>query len=310
MASPSKESGYNNEYRPLYDVTYGNGTFVAVGGEGLVKYSLTGLAEGEWKDITVGNLNLNSVTFANGKFVAAGDHSTIWYSPDGITWTQAQLSGEADFQKIIFVPEANQGAGQFIAVASLGTIWYSPDGVLWTIATVVNGGETTFVDVTYSKDTYVAVGDDNTASYSIATANEPIGTVWHTNPSALVRAGNPPERIVTHPHAIIYDNNPVSEQFIVVTTDEDPGLQTGTIFYSSDGITWSNATIYDPTGKFILDASYLATVITTDKGLLAISDGSGTDLADAPVNVMDSLYESGNVGSNWTALCGFNGGQC
>src|SRR5262245_9483477 len=133
MASPSKESGYNDEYRPLYDVTYGNGTFVAVGGYGLVKYSLTGSAEGAWKDITVGSdlLNLNSVTFGNGKFVAAGDHSTVWYSPDGINWTQAQLSGEADFYKIIFVQEANQGAGQFIAVASEGTIWYSPDGVLW-----------------------------------------------------------------------------------------------------------------------------------------------------------------------------------
>ena len=38
MASPSRESPVNDEDRALYDATYANGTFVAVGARGLVKY--------------------------------------------------------------------------------------------------------------------------------------------------------------------------------------------------------------------------------------------------------------------------------
>lgn len=304
MASPSRESAYNNEYRPLYDATYANGTFVAVGGWGLVKYA-KGAPSGAWTTVEVGNLDLNSVAFGKGRFVAVGDDSTAWYSADGVTWTQATLSGEADLRRIIFVPEANGGAGQFVAVGSMATIWHSPDGVAWTVGKS-NGGDTLFRDVTYADGTYVAVGDDNTASYS----ND--GMNWITHPYAFYRDDDREQDILTHPHAVIYDH--VTRQFIAVTADLDPFSQTGTIFYTLnrpiDKIVWSNARIFDhdnPNQQ--INEGYLATVIDTDKGMLAIPFGSGAALADAPANVLWSSHSAGS-GIVWKSLCGFNGGDC
>jgi len=257
-----------------------------------------------WQIAHAGDLNLNTVTFGNGKFVAAGDHSTVWHSPDGKTWTQATLSGEADFYRIIFVPEANAGAGQFIAVATEATIWYSPDGVIWTQAGVLDGEDADFRDVIYAAGKYIAIGDDNTISYSTN------GTLWQTNTSALFRDDDPDHLILLHPHAIIYDD--ATGRFIVVTADEDPFQQTGTIFYSSDGWTWLNARIYGPESKkYVVDEGYLATVINTDKGMMAIPFGSGAALFGAPADILWSpSTPSALSGIEWTSLCGFNGGDC
>jgi hypothetical protein len=70
----------------LYGVTYGNGTFVAVG-NGRHHPHLPG--RGELDGRTSGTSNdLNGVTYGNGLFVAVGEGGTILTSPDGVSWTR------------------------------------------------------------------------------------------------------------------------------------------------------------------------------------------------------------------------------
>jgi photosystem II stability/assembly factor-like uncharacterized protein len=67
--------------KTLNAVTYGNGTFVAVGYQGTILYSVDGIA---WEPRTSGtSMYLNGVTYGNSTFVAVGDHGTILISIDG-----------------------------------------------------------------------------------------------------------------------------------------------------------------------------------------------------------------------------------
>uniref|UniRef100_UPI001FE1A936 choice-of-anchor U domain-containing protein n=1 Tax=Thermus islandicus TaxID=540988 RepID=UPI001FE1A936 len=68
----------------LYDVTYGNGLFVAVGSPGAILTSPDGQS---WTARKSGTTNqLNGVTYGNGTFVAVGEGGTILTSTDGVTW--------------------------------------------------------------------------------------------------------------------------------------------------------------------------------------------------------------------------------
>jgi hypothetical protein len=73
----------------LNSVTYANGTFVAVGGSGLVMTSPDGFS---WTNRTsTGTQNWTSVTYGNDNklFVAVavtGNGNKVMTSPDGITW--------------------------------------------------------------------------------------------------------------------------------------------------------------------------------------------------------------------------------
>jgi len=300
MANPSRESSRNDEIRALYDVTYGNGVFVAVGVEGLAMFSSD--PENKWSyslnPAIFNGYSLNSVTFGQNKFVVAGNDSNIWYSVDGQTWAQSSgLEGHANFEKVTFVQEANQGAGQFIAAGGDATIWYSPDGEKWTIATVSDSSETYFTDIAYGNGTYVVIGNDNT----IARSSD--GKTWVADRYALSfdLAG---VDILNHPHAVTFYNN----NFLVVTANYDPTYQTGNVFYSEDkGKTWNMSGIvygnnqtgycegYAPTGC----VNYLAAVVNTDQGMVAAPYGSGTALADAPAYIL----RAPTTGTYWFAVC-------
>jgi hypothetical protein len=59
-------------------VAYGNGLFVAVGGNGTILTSRDGV---NWTEQTSRSNTLNSVTYGKGLFVAVGDGGTILTSP-------------------------------------------------------------------------------------------------------------------------------------------------------------------------------------------------------------------------------------
>ena len=69
----------------LYGVTYGNGTFVAVGDLGTILTSPDGMA---WDPEFSGtSAAVEWVTYASSTFVAVGENGTILTSPDGVAWT-------------------------------------------------------------------------------------------------------------------------------------------------------------------------------------------------------------------------------
>ena len=68
-----------NSGTPLYAVTYGNNTFVAVGAYGTILTSTDGVS---WTQRTSPTSNhLRAVTYGNNTFVAVGDYGTILTSP-------------------------------------------------------------------------------------------------------------------------------------------------------------------------------------------------------------------------------------
>jgi uncharacterized cupin superfamily protein len=79
----------------LYDVAYGNNTFVAVGAAGVI-YTSPGTDGTTWtartKAGSSGN-NFHFVRFAGGYFIAGQQTGPIQSSTDGITWTQNASSG-------------------------------------------------------------------------------------------------------------------------------------------------------------------------------------------------------------------------
>jgi photosystem II stability/assembly factor-like uncharacterized protein len=301
MANPPRDAIIKDEYRPFYDATYGNGTFVAVGGLGLAMFSTD--PQNKWQYSSNPDVfhaySLNAVAFGQGKFVVVGNDSNVWYSPDGQTWTQSSgLSGHANLEMVTFVQEANGGTGQFVAVGGDATIWYSSNGEQWTIATMSDTSETYFTDVAYGNGTYVAIGNDNT----IARSSDG-GKTWVADTYALSFDLGGVD-ILNHPHAVTFYNN----NFVVVTANYAPGYQTGNIFYSEDkGVTWHMASVvygnnqtgycegYNPTGC----VNYLAAVVNTDQGMVAVPYGSGASLAVAPAYIL----RAPTTGTYWFALC-------
>ena len=166
------------------DVYYGNGLFVAVGGEitgGKAAYSTNGnnwhvdtqLITGAWK-----------VCYGNGKFIALGTFgsSALWaFSPNGKEWSSGQFS-EAEFAGRIF-KSICYGNGKFVAVGtSSGGDNYaitasSTDGKNWTL--VISPNKATWHSVCYGKGRFVAVGTTGDNSSAI-TAYSTDGKIWST----------------------------------------------------------------------------------------------------------------------------------
>jgi hypothetical protein len=126
---------------------YGNGLFVAVGNQGTIVTSPSGVT---WTRRTSGTtLTLNSMVFANGLFVVVGEGGVIRTSANGTTWT-ARNSGTGDF-----LYDVCYGNGRFIAVSDTGTVVTSTNGLSWTAR---SGGVAGSYGVACGNGNFVSVG--------------------------------------------------------------------------------------------------------------------------------------------------------
>ncbi len=115
----------------LNAVTFGNGTWVAVGLDGTI-ISTTSPESWEVQDLVPAiRKSFRDVFFANGLFVAVGDDSTIRTSIDGVTWEDpVAREGDVDFVAVTF-HEARQ---QWYAADDSGNLFGSDDGSDWKYA--------------------------------------------------------------------------------------------------------------------------------------------------------------------------------
>ncbi len=137
-------------------VAYGNGTFVALGGNSVL-YSTDGIS---WSaatlPITLGGYQ--GIAYGAGKFVAVSydTPTTGIYSSDGITWYTSSLPGGSLCLSVAY------GDDKFIASGSEGSpAIYSVDGVNWVAAV---GPLNICSGLTYGNGKFVAVGEG--AAYS------------------------------------------------------------------------------------------------------------------------------------------------
>jgi hypothetical protein len=108
---------------PLAGVAYGNGIFVAVGGEEELSGAILSSSDGiTWTSRSLGNSGyLSGICYGNGAFVAVGDNGTVLTSSDGVNWTSC-TSGTANNLNGVCYDNNNS---TFIAAGNNGTILQS-----------------------------------------------------------------------------------------------------------------------------------------------------------------------------------------
>ncbi|GBU29448.1 hypothetical protein R84B8_03013 [Treponema sp. R8-4-B8] len=144
----------------IYAIAYGDGKFIAAGGNGKMATSTDGTTwtavadSGIWDYTYNGNTNkasISEIAYGNGKWVAgcyvqAIHNSKMATSTDGTTWTAVDVS--SIFDSIIALA---YGGGKFIAAGGNGKMATSTDGTTWTA--VADSG---IWDYTYNGNTYKA----------------------------------------------------------------------------------------------------------------------------------------------------------
>ncbi|HEY3915612.1 MAG TPA: hypothetical protein VGN61_14080 [Verrucomicrobiae bacterium] len=177
----------------LYDVTYANGQYVAVGNYGAIVDSTNGL---NWQlQSSPTSQALNEVSSGNGIFLAAGANGVVLTSSNGANWTLQPPPTGNGFTAIGF------GNSLFVLADSAGNMYASSNGTSWSVnpsGTSSNG----ISSIAYGNNVFVGTAANGTVSspdgmhwtftpaLSNATTNiTTVGCVVFENGSFLVSAG-------------------------------------------------------------------------------------------------------------------------
>ena len=202
----------------INDIAFGNGVYVVVGNNGGVGVSADLI---NWTTPTSGKtVALTSIEFGNGMFVAMGDNSTVIKSTDGVVWSAfwtpvTAADSNQDANKITAVDMA-YGTPGYVAISSDNSLSFSKDGVAYFSNKKVVPEGNTLTRVIFG-ERYVAIGPQN-----VVTSTD--GLTWV---SAVVPAGT-------------FRDVAYKSGTYVITGDG------GLALYSTDGITWSQGTGFDP----------------------------------------------------------------
>jgi len=148
----------------IWDLSYGNGTFVAVG-EGVLGVSTNGV---DWDNLgaAVTTTTLDDVAYGQGTFVAVGDGGVILRSGDGAHWSLST----SNWGNVLFMTAVTYANGVFVAAGDSGTLLSSTNGINWLAAKKAGNAE--MRDFTYGAGKFAAVGDGGVI---LTSAN---GTTW------------------------------------------------------------------------------------------------------------------------------------
>jgi hypothetical protein len=135
----------------LYDVTWANGAFVAVGWDYWNGANIYDSTNGiDWTAHTSMSGNVRRVIFGGGQFVAVGDgdlyysgttNRNIYTSPDGTTWTARNSGSPASDVRAI--SDVAYGNGRYVAMGA-GYLFRSTTGSSWTRVASSVGSPITF----------------------------------------------------------------------------------------------------------------------------------------------------------------------
>lgn len=233
---------------PLNGITYGNGSFVAVGPDGILA-STDGLS---WHHVASGP-GLRDVTWTGTEFVAIGTNAymtsldgtswksysalslldvasvswdgTLFVAVDGIghihlgvptfgvLWVQADFDARAALNGVVATP------GLYVAVGSNGTIVSSTDAASWTSRS--SGTSAFLTAVCFGNGRLVAVGESGTILIS-----DDAGVSWSTPDLSNIDATDFLYSVAWNGH-------------IFVAGGYRRGDGEASIFASTDGYTWN-----------------------------------------------------------------------
>jgi photosystem II stability/assembly factor-like uncharacterized protein len=190
------------DWEHLYDLTYGNGVYVAVGPTRGFRIftSRDGVGWTNWPS-RITNGTPYGCTYGNDVFVAVSRGTDVSRSYDGTNWTHHFMTNSPVFA-------VTHGNGLFVAVGDV--IVTSPDGINWSLATSIRPRR--LFSAVYGGGQFVAAGRDGLILTS------PEGLNWTTQSSGTT----------VHLREVVYAN----ETFLIVGDG-------GTILTSDDGRTWT-----------------------------------------------------------------------
>lgn len=198
----------------LFKICYGNGKFVAVGNNE-IKYSTDGKI---WFDSyipkSISNADWISICYGADKFVAVDmERGDIIQSIDGITWEKCTSSPGRKLTSICY------GKGKFVTTCETNYVYYSTDATNWTSSRVSGvSSSTALVNIDYINGRFVISAYDKYTCYSDD------GIKWSYKYDS--------KKI--EPDVLCYSN----DKYVMIETNPDR-----TIKYSTDGLTWNNATL-------------------------------------------------------------------
>jgi hypothetical protein len=250
---------------------YGLERYVAVGRNGVTYYSLDGIS---WTAMTgISSVkDINAVTYGNGRFVCVGNSGTSYYSTDGTTWTAMTGIYNTAFYGVAY------GNNRFVAVG-FGAIYYSTDGTTWIAIAIASPYPSTYkthyYGITYGNGRFVFCGftlnesstaivrqfidymlDDTTRivePYSSTTNLQALYAVTYGNGRFVCVGSNGWNYYSTDNTASSWTAFPLTgtttsacynitygkDKFVTIISYGANYI--GKPYYSSDGITWSNA---------------------------------------------------------------------
>ena len=245
-----------------YDVTVKYEAPDAVGATSDANRFKTASADGWFAGTAPADTNTwFAVAYGNGKYVAVANSGStpLMYSSDGVTWTKDNVTGvSAHMQGVAF------GGGKFVAVGT-GNVIYSTDGITWSNDNVVGPPMATWQSLTYGDGKFVAV---SSAGYVMCSSD---GLNWTADQSAIAPVGS----------GVVYGNG----LFVAVHTNA--------VYYSSDGVNWSNVDTTVPDGRWYRVAygngKFVATGYTGTPNVMTSTDGKNWT-ASAPLSVSNEWY--------------------
>jgi hypothetical protein len=231
----------------LFDVTYGNGIFVACGWDYAQGGNLYSSPDGiNWTAHQSKITDIYRVIYGNGLFVAVGDgfptngdpnvltNKNIFTSPDGTNWT-AQNSG-SPANDVHFLSDVAWGAGKFIAVDNDSHFYTSSSGTAWTRTT---SSYPLAGNVSFCNGLFIVPSGPGTNLLS------PNGTTWSavTNTTATMFG------------RVIYTNGlyvaiPTSALFV---NEIEIQQVNAAIFTSTDATNWAQRNYQGPTNEMLTD---------------------------------------------------------
>ena len=225
-------------------VAYGNGRFIAVGsgvggGEGFdMAYSTDGIIWTDIRDKIPNGTRFESITFCGGKFFAYR-WLGMAVSTDGENWTVVDYFSTMrdDIKGIAY------GNGKYVLVTYGGRIMYSTDGITWTRA--ANSPFSQYQCIAYGNGKFVVASYGNRMAYSADGIN------WTT---------------VAGTYGGIFGD-------IIFGDGKFVALDLGVIFYSTDGLTWTEVRLSELSDWYFMDSAYGGGkfVSATNRGRMAYS---------------------------------------
>ncbi|MBM3915409.1 MAG: T9SS type A sorting domain-containing protein [Sphingomonadales bacterium] len=254
----SYSSAASNNY--WYDVTFGNGLFVAVSRNGTGNRVMTSPNGTTWTSRTsAADKQWRSVTFGNNRFVAVSGDGAVMTSDDGITWTSRTSAANNDWRSVTF------GNNLFVAVSRDGTgnrVMTSPDGITWTSRT--SAADNQWLSVTFGNGLFVAFSS-NGANRVMTSPN---GTTWSLGTSI-------PNNVW---QGVTFGNN----RFVAVSGD-------GAVLTSTDGISWSlgiSAAVNNWSDITYGNGSFVAVSSTgNDNRVMTSQDGVNWSIRTTPASI-------------------------